>query len=46
MVVSMDGFGLIDATTGVKIARDREPDPEVATPEGPDLVPCHAAFIG
>jgi hypothetical protein len=37
MVVSKDGFGLIDATTGAKIARDREPNPEVATPEGPDL---------
>jgi hypothetical protein len=37
MVVSMDGFGLIDTRTGATIARDRQPDPEVATPEGPDL---------
>jgi hypothetical protein len=37
MVVSMDGFGLLDATTGAKIARDRHPDPQVATPDGPDL---------
>jgi hypothetical protein len=37
MVVSMDGFGLIDTTTGMKIARERDPDPQVATPDGPDL---------
>jgi hypothetical protein len=37
MVVSMDGFGLIEAMTGVKIARDRDPDPEVSTPYGEDL---------
>lgn len=37
MVVSMDGFGLIDATTGAKIARDRHPDPDDASPSGPDL---------
>ena len=37
MVVSTDGFGLLDANTGAKIARDRDPDPQVATPDGPDL---------
>lgn len=37
MVVSMDGFGLIDATTGAKVARDRHPDPDDASPSGPDL---------
>ncbi|MFI7073364.1 hypothetical protein [Micromonospora sediminicola] len=37
MVVSMDGFGLIDATTGATIARDRDPDPDDASPSGPDL---------
>ncbi|GAB3828116.1 hypothetical protein ACFPIJ_08505 [Dactylosporangium cerinum] len=37
MVVSMDGFGLLEASTGERIARDREPDPEVSTPCGPDL---------
>jgi hypothetical protein len=37
MVVSMDGFGMLDTETGVKIARDREPDPDVSTPSGPDL---------
>lgn len=37
MVVSMDGFGLIDTQTGTKMARDRDPDPEVATLTGPDL---------
>ncbi|MFI7609354.1 hypothetical protein ACIBTV_30170 [Micromonospora sp. NPDC049366] len=37
LVVSMDGFGLLDAATGTKIARDRDPDPQVATPDGSDL---------
>ncbi|OKI79498.1 hypothetical protein [Micromonospora sp. CB01531] len=37
MVVSIDGFGLIDAPTGAKIARDRHPDPDDASPSGPDL---------
>lgn len=37
MVVSLGGFGLLDATTGAEIARDRDPDPQVATPDGPDL---------
>lgn len=34
MVVSHDGYGLFDAS-GVKIARDRDPDLEM--PDGPDL---------
>ncbi|PZF93155.1 hypothetical protein [Micromonospora deserti] len=37
MVVSMDGFGLFDAETGAKIARDRNPDPDDAEPSGPEL---------
>ncbi|WP_326557247.1 hypothetical protein [Micromonospora sp. NBC_01796] len=38
MVVSHDGHGLFDATTGAKIARDRTPDPESAYPDAvPDL---------
>ncbi|MEV0325507.1 hypothetical protein AB0H63_03525 [Micromonospora echinospora] len=37
MVVSLDGFGLFDATTGGKTARDRHPDPDGASPSGPDL---------
>lgn len=37
MVVSADGFGLIDAATGARIARDRDPDPASADPSGPDL---------
>jgi hypothetical protein len=37
MVVSMDGFGLINAETGAKVAREREPDPEDSTPTGIDL---------
>ncbi|MFD6636108.1 hypothetical protein ACFWDN_09825 [Micromonospora chalcea] len=37
MVVSTDGFGLIDATTGANVARDRHPDPDDAEPSGPDL---------
>jgi hypothetical protein len=35
MVVSIDGFGLIDAASGVKLARDREPAPEVSIPSAP-----------
>ena len=37
MAVSMAGFGLFDAATGARLARDRDPDAEVSTPEGPDL---------
>ena len=38
MVVSFDGHGLFDATTGEKIARDRDPDPDTSTPDAvPDL---------
>ncbi|MFG3498602.1 hypothetical protein [Streptomyces sp. NPDC047928] len=38
MVVSADGHGLFDATTGEKIARDRDPDLETSTPDdSPDL---------
>ncbi len=37
MVVSSDGFGLLEASTGRKIARERDPDPQVSTPDGPDL---------
>ncbi len=38
MVVSSSGHGLFDAVTGEKIARDRDPAPEVSTPDGhPDL---------
>jgi hypothetical protein len=37
MVVSLDGFGLLEAATGAKIARDRDPDPQVSAPDGPDL---------
>ena len=38
MVVSNDGHGLFNASTGEKIARDRDPDPETGTPDGhPDL---------
>lgn len=32
MVVSVDGYGLIDAVTGEKIARERDPDPDGSTP--------------
>jgi hypothetical protein len=35
MVVSTQGHGVFDASTGVKVARDREP--EVEEPTGPDL---------
>lgn len=39
LVVSSDGHGLFDASTGERIARDRDPDPEAAAPdEDPDLV--------
>jgi hypothetical protein len=37
MVVSHDGHGLFDATSGAKIARDRDPAPDTATPSGSDL---------
>lgn len=38
MVVSVDGHGLFDAVSGEKTARDRDPDPDGATPDGsPDL---------
>ncbi|MCT9080382.1 hypothetical protein [Streptomyces fulvoviolaceus] len=38
MVVSSDGHGLVDAVTGEKISRDRDPDPETSTPDAhPDL---------
>ncbi|CAL9497112.1 hypothetical protein [Streptomyces sp. enrichment culture] len=38
MTVSSDGHGLLDAVTGEKIARDRDPDPETSTPDAhPDL---------
>lgn len=40
MVVSMDGHGLFDATTGEKIARDRSPDPETSTPDGAQDLTC------
>jgi hypothetical protein len=37
MVVSSSGFGVIDPLTNTKIARDRNPDPAVATPDNVDL---------
>ncbi|MFF2411687.1 hypothetical protein [Streptomyces sp. NPDC058092] len=38
MVVSYDGHGLFDATTGEKIARNRDPEPDTSTPDAvPDL---------
>ncbi|MFI6883830.1 hypothetical protein [Streptosporangium canum] len=38
MVVSNDGYGLFDAVTGEKIARDRDPDLNLDTPDAsPDL---------
>jgi hypothetical protein len=37
MVVSHDGRGLFDPATGAKIARDRDPDPDLCVPTGPDL---------
>ncbi|WP_238017303.1 hypothetical protein KZZ52_25405 [Dactylosporangium sp. AC04546] len=37
MVVSHDGHGLFDATTGARIARDREPDADSAYPADADL---------
>ncbi|MFJ3666038.1 hypothetical protein ACIPSE_06260 [Streptomyces sp. NPDC090106] len=40
MVVSSAGHGLLDATTGEKIARDRDPDDEGATPDGTDDLTC------
>ncbi|MFD4631523.1 hypothetical protein ACFVYR_25845 [Streptomyces sp. NPDC058284] len=40
MVVSSDGHGLFDAVTGEKIARDRDPAPEVGTPDGTADLTC------
>jgi hypothetical protein len=37
MAVSHAGRGLFDPTTGVKIARDRDPDPDRCLPTGADL---------
>ncbi|MFJ4681679.1 hypothetical protein [Kitasatospora sp. NPDC088783] len=38
MVASLHGHGLFDTTTGEKIARDRDPDPDDSTPDAqPDL---------
>ncbi|MER7333586.1 MULTISPECIES: hypothetical protein [unclassified Micromonospora] len=37
MVVSSQGRGLFDAPTGKRIARDRDPDPDLHEPSGPDL---------
>ncbi|MDT0308360.1 hypothetical protein RM780_15525 [Streptomyces sp. DSM 44917] len=37
MVVSVGGHGLFDAATGTLLARDRDPDPDIAEPAGPDL---------
>ncbi|GGX97748.1 hypothetical protein [Streptomyces hiroshimensis] len=37
MVVSSNGHGLFDASTGERLARDYDPDPETSTPTGPDL---------
>ncbi|MCX5374400.1 hypothetical protein OG613_09270 [Streptomyces sp. NBC_00015] len=40
MVVSHDGHGLIDAVSGEKIARDRDPAPEGSTPDGASDLSC------
>lgn len=40
MVVSHDGHGLFDAVTGEKIARERDPDPEDATPDSTADLTC------
>ncbi|MFG2572668.1 hypothetical protein [Streptomyces sp. NPDC048481] len=40
MVVSHDGHGLLDAVTGEKIARDRDPDPEDGTPDAAADLTC------
>ncbi|MEV4466108.1 hypothetical protein AB0J51_21100 [Micromonospora echinofusca] len=37
MVVSSQGRGLLDASSGAKIARDRDPDRELCEPFGADL---------
>jgi hypothetical protein len=37
MVVSSQGHGVFDASTGMKVARDSDPDAEMSTPAGPDL---------
>lgn len=40
MVVSMAGHGLFDASTGEKIARDRNPDPETSSPDAAQDLTC------
>ena len=40
MVVSMDGYGLFDAATGEKIARERNPGPETCSPDGAYDLTC------
>ncbi len=40
MVTSMDGHGLFDAVTGEKIARNRHPDPDTATPDTSPGLTC------
>ncbi|MFJ4423842.1 hypothetical protein ACKI1Q_32345 [Streptomyces galilaeus] len=40
MVVSQDGHGLFDAVTGERIARDRDPAPEGATPDESEDLSC------
>ncbi|MEU0113115.1 hypothetical protein ABZ137_05140 [Streptomyces bobili] len=40
MVVSQDGHGLFDAVTGERIARDRDPTPGDATPDGSEDLSC------
>ena len=40
MVVSHDGHGLLDAVTGEKIARDRDPDPVDSTPDAVADLSC------
>lgn len=37
MVVSQSGHGLFDATTGERIAREPDPEPDGDLPDGPDL---------
>ncbi|TDC66955.1 hypothetical protein [Streptomyces hainanensis] len=37
MVVSQDGHGVLDATDGTLLARDRAPDPDICDPTGPYL---------
>lgn len=40
MVVSGDGHGLLDAVTGEKIARDRDPEPDDSTPDAVADLAC------